>query len=985
MHSRNLRWLWGGFFLLCFSVALHAQTPHWIWHSDTNQQSVFFRKSFRTPPLIWNARLTLTADDQAEVFLNGVSIARCESWDQPLRTEVTVRLNQGENVIAVHAQNNSGPAGLLVHLNLGGETNLVSDATWLATPSSEPGWNKLAFNASHWPSARSLGEHGIQPWGELLQRTAATPASAIAVADGFKVELLRSAQPGEGSWICLTFDDKGRLIISPEGDQRPLLRFTLDSSTVARVETVPTPLRYAMGLLHLTNALYANARGPQGAGLYRLIDKNSNDQFDPEELEQLKKFEGGSEHGYHAIALGPDQKIYVLNGNGTKLPAGLSKRSPHRNYGGDVLSTNPESTKGDGEAPSGHILRTDLDGKHWELWMGGLRNPYDFDFNPDGELFTFDSDMEWDWGTPWYRPTRVLHCVSAAEFGWREEIRMWPSYYEDSFPPVVDVGIGSPTGVKFGTHSNFPEKFRRALFIQDWSYGRILAVHLEPQGSSYTGKVEPFLRGTPLNVTDLEFGPDGAMYFITGGRATQSGLYRVSYTRATKESLPAPNRKLARDRDLRRKLESFHGRHDPVALNLLWPHLASKDRALRYAARIALESQDLSLWKKRALAEKDETAGPTALLALARVAPREDQSALLEALQGFPPRSLNDTQKLIELRAIQLSLIRQGLPTDDHATALYHHLNPAYPAKSFPLNRELSRILLALGPSSAIAKTVHLLENSRRLEEQFHYVALLRHVREGWSPDDRRRFFTWWTRSRHNLQRDPNLERWFADVGRQYVDGAYVDRYLAEFRADAVKTLSSEQRADLASLISAPLRKATLVPATQREFVRDWKMDDFLADLEKVNSRRNLARGRQAFVDAQCLACHRFGNDGGTVGPELTAAASKYDTRSLLESIIEPSKVINEQYASTTVLSKEGEVLTGRILRDDDKEIVIETDPLTGAKETLLRRQVERTQPSQLSLMPAGLANILTRDEILDLIAYIQQGAAPIPMNAQER
>jgi putative heme-binding domain-containing protein len=968
-------------FFAC-GICVRGQTPQWIWHQDTNVGSAYFRKSFRTPPLIWNARLTLSADDNAEVFLNGVAIARCESWDRPLRSEVTVRLNQGENVIAVQARNSSGPAGLLVHLNLGGETNVVSDSSWLANAKPEKDWNRLGFNASHWQAARVLGEHGIPPWGEVLQRTVATSPEAIEVPEGFKVELLRSAQPGEGSWICLTFDDQGRLIISPEGDQRPLLRLTLRSSEISRIEQLSAPLRYAMGLLHLTNALYANARGPQGAGLYRAIDKNGNDQYEADELEQLKKFEGGSEHGYHALRLGPDGKLYVLNGNGTKVPAGLSPHSPHRNYRGDVLSPSEEETKGDGEAPSGYILRTDLEGKEWELWMGGLRNSYDFDFHPDGESFVFDSDMEWDWGTPWYRPTRVLHCVSGAEYGWREEIRMWPSYYEDSFPPVVEVGIGSPTGVKFGTKAAFPEKYRRAMFIGDWSYGRIMAVQLEPKGASYNGKVESFLRGTPLNVTDLEFGPDGAMYFITGGRATQSGLYRVSYTRQKIDpTLPIqPDKKFAGQRDVRRKLEALHGRADTASLEFIWKHLGSEDRTIRYAARIALESLDFRKWQDRALSDSDKTAGPTALLGLARAGGGEiDQRKLLEALRRFPLSSVNEQQKLIKLRAIQLSLIRQGPPEADLASALVQELSSDYPARSFPVNREMSRILLSLNNPEAVPKTVALLEKSKSQEEQIHYVALLRHVKSGWTLEDRRRFFSWWTRSRENLPHDKSLEKWFADVGRHYVDGAWVDKYMRDFRADAVKTLSGEEKRELAALISTPLRKAALVPSANRQYVREWKMEDFLADLDKTSTRRNLIRGRHAFVDAQCLACHRFGNDGGTVGPELTAAGSKYDARSLLESILEPSRVINEQYASTTVVMKDGESYTGRLVRQDEKELVIETDLLSGEKETLAREQVERVQPSQLSSMPQGLVNILTREEVLDLISYLQSGGLSLP------
>src|SRR5204863_8419378 len=113
-------------------------------------------------------------------------------------------------------------------------------------------------------------------------------------------------------------------------------------------------------------------------------------------------------------------------------------------------------------------------------------------------------------------------------------------YYPDSLPAAVNIGIGSPTGVKFGTKSNFPGKYRRALYAFDWSYGRIFAVHLHPRGASYTADYEVLVKGKPLNLTDLEFGKDGAMYFITGGRGTQSGLYRVTYTGKSSRDKKSP-------------------------------------------------------------------------------------------------------------------------------------------------------------------------------------------------------------------------------------------------------------------------------------------------------------------------------------------------------------------------------------------------------------------------------------------------------------
>ena len=136
----------------------------------------------------------------------------------------------------------------------------------------------------------------------------------------------------------------------------------------------------------------------------------------------------------------------------------------------------------------------------------GYRNPYDSAFSPEGELFAYDADMEWDMGAPWYRPTRICHATSGSEFGWRAGTGKWPNYFEDSLPPVVDIGPGSPVGVLFGTGAKFPSRYQRALYALDWTFGTIHAIHLKPRGASYVGTEEEFISGTPLPVTDAAIG-----------------------------------------------------------------------------------------------------------------------------------------------------------------------------------------------------------------------------------------------------------------------------------------------------------------------------------------------------------------------------------------------------------------------------------------------------------------------------------------------
>lgn len=800
----------------------------------------------------------------------------------------------------------------------------------------------------------------------LLSAHGSTLATNLTVLPGFKAELVHTAQPGEGSWICMTVDDKGRFIISPEKTEAPLLRITVSrDGELQRIEKIAEPMRAAMGLLYAHKSLYVNGRGPNGVGLYRLIDENKNDQFETNEIHLLKNFEGENEHSYHAVVLGPDKMIYVINGNMSKVPPGISPNSPHRNYAEDLLLPRQWDANGHAKdifAPGGHVLRTDPDGKKWELLFGGFRNAYDFDFDRDGEMFTFDSDMEWDIGAPWYRPTRILHCVIGGEYGWRSGTGKWPAYYPDSLPSVVDVGLSSPTGVKFGTRGKFPEKYQRAFFASDWAYGRILAVHLQPRDATYTGKFESFVSGKPLNVVDLEFGNDGAMYFVTGGWKTQSELYRVSYVGAKEKSnfiepFFSEANAAAKQREIRHKLESFHGKQNPGAVKFAWPYLSSADEWLRYAARVAIESQELSLWKTRALAETNFNASIQSLLALVRKADKTAQREIIPRLVWLTAQPLDQSQRLDALRVWQLCFIRLGKPDSDLRETSLRALSPIYPAKTESENRELCQLLVYLEAPDVVSKTLKLLAAAPTQEEQMHYAFTLRTLKGGWTLDQRKIYFAW-----------------FNKALAEYKGGNSFAKYLVNIRQDAMDLLAENERAELASLLETKPTPVAIAPTAARPFVKEWKMDDLVSALNEVTQGRSFENGKAAFADAQCLQCHRFGNEGGAVGPDLTAAANRFSRRDLLECILLPSKAVGEKFQNTIITKKDGDEVIGWIVFETADKVTIITDPITTQRINVKTSEIESRRISQLSPMPEGLANTLTREDILDLLAYIESG-----------
>ncbi len=992
--------------LICFAAAavfsptLRAQTPEWIWHDNNGrapdgEEVRFFRKTFTADTPVTRAVLSVAGDNEALVFLNGRRVAQNRNWQHASSANVTSAIARGKNVIAVRGKNAGGPAGVILKLELTSanlrHATLVTDASWISSDKQAADWEKPGFDAAGWSRAVSLGKLGMQPWGDVFVAPQATPAERLAVLPGFKVELIRSAQPGEGSWVSMTVDPRGRLIISPQESDARMMRVTLSKSgQVQKVETIELPVSGAMGLLSAFDSLYVNGKGTDGLALYRLRDTNGNDQYDAVEL--VRKWGGdGGEHGPHSVAVGPDKRLYVVCGNFVNVPEDVSPFSPHRNYADDLLLPRLEDGNGFGagkKPPGGFVARMDPDGKNCELFAAGFRNTYDIAFNPDGELFGFDSDMEWDWGMPWYRPTRVNHIVSGGDYGFREGSAKWPNWYPDSLPTTLDIGIGSPTGVKFGSHARFPDEYRAALFVLDWSYGRIVVVHPDGKGATYTGTFENFVAPRPprepgpkatLNVTDLEFGKDGAMYFLTGGRGTQSGLYRVSYVEGAGGTRSAASRssqakQAAEAREIRHKLEAFHGRKDPAAIDFAWPHLNSHDRWIRYAARIAIESQPLEQWQDRALDETRPDASLTALLALARCGSRDGEKDLLQALGRLTPEQLDEMQKLEALRVLEVALVRLGRPGDDSINGIIERLDPLYPAHSFPLNRELCPLLVYLDAPGVVSKTLALLDAAPTQEEQIFYIVALRNLKTGWTLEQRRHYFSWFNHNREGIGHPLELFQWFADAGQTYRDGASCPNFIKNIHKEAVASLAGAQRAELASLIAGE-QDAAKPAAVRRSFVKEWKVDDLLAALDQLSRGRNFARGRQAFNDAQCILCHRFGNGGGSVGPDLTAVASRFSARDMLESLLAPSKVVSEQYQNITVTKKNGEELTGRLVEEADDKLVLVLNPLAPDNKTVVsRKELARREASKISPMPEGLANSLTREEILDLIAYLQSG-----------
>lgn len=793
----------------------------------------------------------------------------------------------------------------------------------------------------------------------------ATAVKDLKIAKGFEAELLYSV-PGDtmGSWVCMTTDPKGRLIVSDQYGKlyrvTPPARGTADK---IQIELIPVDVGMAQGLLCAFDSLYVmtNSGDAPRVGLHRVRDTDGDDQYDTSE--HLRTLKGGNEHGPHAIILSKDGKsLLVACGNHT-APTEFSASRVPQIWDEDQLLPRMWDAGGHAVgimAPGGWIAQVSPDGKDWELLGMGFRNEYDIALNAQGELFTYDADMEWDVGSPWYRPTRVNHVTSGSEFGWRSGTGKWPEYYPDSLGSVVDIGPGSPTGIAFGTGAAFPAKYQQSLFISDWSYGVIYAVHMTPSGSTYTGELERFISAAPLPVTDVIINPvDSAMYFTIGGRKTQSGLYRVTYT--GKESTAAAEVDLttgAADRALRHRLEEMH-RVDAGAVEKAWPYLGHSDRAIRFAARTAIEHQPSASWADRALRENSSPdAKITALLALARCGDKSLQTPLLESMSQLQAGSLSESQSLDALRVMGLCFIRMGQPSDEIAATVASVLSPMYPSRSVRLNRELCRLLVYLNDRDVAAKTLALQAKAPSQEEQIHYAYCLRALKKNWTLDLRRQYFQWFVNT------------------TTLRGGNSFSGFLKNIRQEAIDGLTAEEKVALKDVLEAqPTGGQPLVDAASRPLVKEWVVNDFLAEVESGLTGRSFENGQKMFQVTACYKCHRFAGDGGIVGPELTAVSRRYNARTLLESIIEPSKVISDQYEASVFVLDSGKSIAGRVVNLNNDRIMVSENMLEpGNLTSIPRDEIEETLVSKVSMMPAGLINTLSREEVLDLVAYLQSG-----------
>lgn len=955
--------------------------PAWIWATATRHepQRVELRKLFRVDSPVQRADLRLATEFTSCVVRFGDRVAfRLDDYGPWLDLDVTDHVHTGDGVLELSCTGSHGPSAIALELTIttiaGRRTVLRSGADWQA--------RVIEDGVTNWQLATSFGSvaaelwnadrtaritpfDDYEQWRQATGKSAADPAEFL-VRPGFEVERVHSAAKNEGSWVSLEIDPQGRLTIGRE--DKGLLRMTLsaDGRSVTKVETIDQTLLECRGLVYADDSLFAQANGARA--LFRLDIRGSDGRLEPAEL--VREFPGGLGHGRNDLALGPDSAIYAIFGDSVEVPSEniIDFTSPFR-----------EARRGQ-RTTEGHVLRFVPGSSEWHLFCIGLRNPFGIAFNADDEAFTYDADAEFDMGSPWYRPTRLVHLVLGGDYGWRGRTKTWPPYdadHADFTLPAGDIGKGSPTAVKSGQRSAFPAHYRRAMFVLDWAYGRILACHLVPRGASYVCRAETFLKGRPLNATDLDFGPDGSMFVITGGRKTHSDLYRIRWTGGEITSPGPTPQQVARNefsrsqRDTRRRLSAWRNNDQPSA-SAHWDWIGHTDPLLRDAARVALESQPIAEWSELGFRETRPSHVIASMLSLARSERDEFIPRILEKLLELPHQSLSGYDRSMLLETWSRCLSKPAAKDSHTYAATVDRIRAWYPDPSPPtiaptgagrsVNHQLALLAERLDIPGLIPKTLELLARSATQEERLHALFVIRNRRHGWTPKSRRTVF-----------------QTLGELDRTAIGGEGMPGFLRQIREELVATLTEPELKSLGDLVKSGTEVAPPTLSIDRPIVKKWQANDLDALLAEGSTEPSRERGRELFGVALCQHCHRAEGTGGVVGPDLTSVGGRFGPRDILLSILEPSRVVDEKYRSQQVVTNDGRVIVGRIVQGGDyrsTKLRLSPDPLRpGYTIEIDKTDIETHQPSLQSPMPAGLLDTLTMSEIRDLLAYIK-GAA---------
>ena len=768
-------------------------------------------------------------------------------------------------------------------------------------------------------------------FAELIDR----PEHGVRLERGFEITQFADEKLANDIW-CMTLNPRGEVVVSGPGYVSTLLDTDGDGKADKAVKFAST--KGAMGLCFDASGKQLLLMADGWLSEYR--DENL-DRVADGPPRKILPFSSG-EHGGHAIKRGPDGWWWVIGGNDASI-------GPRH---GTMKSTGKP-------ALAGALLRLSPDLSESEVVADGFRNPYDFDFNDRGEVFTYDSDCERDYFLPWYSGCRVYQVALGRHHGWRlpgyqRSLRI-PDYMPDTVPALVDLGRGSPTGVVCYESGAFPRHYRGNLFICDWTFGRIHHVPLIRDGERYVTQTEVFLEpvGThgfaPTSIVQTK---EGALLVSIGGRKTRGSVYCIAATAGTTGIAPAllpapfnpPSATLTEIAAAQGKLGGW--KLDGPSAEAFAPYEPTNPEGLKgddkksafdVAQRALLSLDDrVQIEASRLLAMLEDSSPVTASHFVAAITEKSTPTSDFHFLACLARLNVEpESERAAKIAAAILDLDRKLAGGDRRPKQQWPIRLNEVVARLISKNPELAKLLMAGFSRSGQLALVDSLPPAFQRQAAERFLQLAKAGME-WSPE--------LVATLASLREaKPLLREQWKNPG---------------LRPALRKALQRDLDPEDAALIAEPAA-LTIPQETVAEYVNSlgqtrWDGGD-------------AGRGEKLFRDRACVTCH-----AGTspLGPELSGPVARLSPVDLLTEIQFPSRNVAEAFRATLLTLKDGTQRAGFIAFNSADGVMLQTGP--GVTERIPNEQIVERDLSQVSLMPAGLLSGLKAEEVADLYAYLK-------------
>jgi putative membrane-bound dehydrogenase-like protein len=846
---------------------------------------------------------------------------------------------------------------------------------------------------------------------------------AVQAPDGFDVSLfaappqvsypvaLAAAPTGE---LFVAVDEQGSIGRTPGGGK--VLRCVdkdgdgkVDEVTVFARMDHPRGLVYQDGSLWVLHPPFLSVYHDGGKGVADhsevLVTGLTSDMIDKR----------GGDHTTNGIRMGLDGWIYIAVGD----------------YGC------PEAKARDGSKITmrGGIARVRPDGTDLEVFATGLRNPFAIGMDPFMNLFTRDNDDNrpggWD--------IRVSHLMQSAYYGYSQHYANFP---DEIMPPLGQFGGGSGTGTLFLQDPRWPAKYQNVLVTGDWGRSEVYRHELRPSGATFALKQEVFLKFP--RPTGIDMDGNGHFYVASwrGGEASTYVGPNVGFVaRVTPRGLqPAPFPDL-KEADLGQLIGLLSG-----------PNLVTRLHAQREILRRGRDGAASTALSKLA---SDGTASlegrVAAVFALKQLDGKDAHPALLKlaedaAVREFALRALTDRRKELDgldtkpfvaaladasPRVRAQALISLGRLND---VSVAKHVVPltarpkgsvlptkapvhAQPDPDRVLPHLAVRTLVSLGAVDACLEALDgpyatgALWALRSMHDKRAVEGLIKKLGTTRTAELRRDILAalvrlyyreadykgvWWGIRPENAGPYYDPVEW--DQSKRI--GTVLTNAALDGDTDTTAFLRKElarHRVSLKGLASLPepaagTEKEPLVVVAKA----DPRNPNQLGNLAyEAAARRTLAapgdaaKGKALYKAQSCSACHTDADGQAPKGPHLVGIGKRYSAAELVESILKPSAKIAQGFETYRFEMASGKLYTGFVVSERAKSVLIREG--TGAQHELPLAEIESRAIEKQSMMPDGLVNNRTPEELADLVAYLQSLAGgdepprpPVQLTAAE-